>query len=105
MVKITNGVDVIEVSKGAYESIYKSQGFTEVDSKEEKSEELPHTRIETDEEFNKEQRFIKELEEKPLASWSKSEVKEYCALLGLDISKTKNVTEAKEIVKDFISNR
>lgn len=98
MVKITDGVEIIKVSKGAFESYYEPQGFYEIDSEASR-------KIETEEEFNEEQKFIKDLEEKPLASWSKNEVKEYCSLLGLDISKTKNASEAKEIIKNFMSNK
>lgn len=122
MVKITNGVDVIEVTRGAFENIYKSQGFVEADAPKEKRhkvEENPEDKqkhrdeeeeegskepdeLEEEEEFE-EQRFVKELEEKPLTSWNKKEIKKYCSIEGIDISGTKSADEAKEIIKNFLT--
>jgi hypothetical protein len=34
--------------------------------------------------------------------WTKAEVKEFARANGIDISGTKNVNEAKEIIKQFI---
>lgn len=123
MVKITNEVDVIEVTRGAFENIYKSQGFVEADApkdKRHKVEENPEDKqkhrdeeeeegskepdeLEEEEEESEEQRFVKELEEKPLTSWNKKEIKKYCSIVGIDISGTKSADEAKEIIKNFLT--
>lgn len=126
MVKITNGVDVIEVTRGAFENIYKSQGFVEADAPKDKEQKVkvkgnPEDKqkhndeeedeeglkepdeLEEEDEESEEQRFVKELEEKPLTSWNKKEIKRYCSIVGIDISGTKSADEAKEIIKNFLA--
>lgn len=124
MVKITNGVDVIEVTRGAFENIYKSQGFVEADASKEKKQEAKENpednqkprdkeeredvskkadELEEETEESEEQKFVKELEEKPLTSWNKKEIKRYCSIVGIDISGTKSAEEAKEIIKNFLA--
>lgn len=124
MVKITNGVDVIEVTRGAFENIYKSQGFVEADAPKEKKQEVKENpedkqkprdeeeqkegskepdELEEETEESEEQKFVKELEEKPLTSWNKKEIKKYCSIVGIDISGTKSAEEAKEIIKNFLA--
>lgn len=98
MVKITNGIDIFEVTHGAYECIYRHQGYQVVDKKD----------IECDfgdeiaGKVNKksaDEMFVEELQEKPISQWSKDEVKRYAAIKEIDLTGTKNVTEAKEIIK------
>lgn len=123
MVKITNGVDVIEVTRGAFENIYKSQGFVEADAPKDKEQKVKGNpednqkhrdeeeeegskepdELEEEEEESEEQKFVKELEEKPLTSWNKKEIKKYCSIVGIDISGTKSADEAKEIIKNFLT--
>ena len=101
MVKITNGRDVFEVTEGAFEGIFVHQGFKKVDCKKDgpkvipdEVEEIPV--VDAADEFD-------ELEnEKPVSQWTKAEVKEFAKANGIDISGTKNVNEAKEIIKQFI---
>lgn len=103
MVKITNGKDVFEVTEGAFEGIFIHQGFVKVDDKEKKHKdplddvEIPV--VDAADEFDE----IEEVEnEKPVSQWTKAEVKEFAKANGIDISGTKNVNEAKEIIKQFI---
>ena len=106
MVKITNGVDVIKVTRGAFENIYKSQGFVEADAPKEKKQEEGSKEpgeLEEETEEYEEQKFVKELEEKPLTSWNKKEIKRYCSIVGIDISGPKSAEEAKEIIKNFLA--
>lgn len=91
-VRITDGVNEIEVSQGAFESIYSKQGFTEVKREPEKKAEPAEK---TDEEI------IAEIEEKPLSKWNKSDVKKYADVYGIDISGTKNIEEARDIIREF----
>lgn len=100
MVKITNGRDVFEVTEGAFEGIFVHQGFKKVDDKKDKPkiilDEVEIPVVDAADEFD-------ELEnEKPVSQWTKAEVKEFAKANGIDISGTKNVNEAKEIIKQFI---
>ena len=101
MVKITNGRDTIEVTEGAFEGIFIHQGFVkvlgEVENVIDKTE-IPV--VDAEDEFDDE---LEEVEnEKPVSQWTKAEVKEFARENGIDISGTKNVNEAKEIIKQFI---
>lgn len=97
MVDITNKVDTYSVTKGAYEDIFKRQGFKPVkEEKEDKKETVEETK-KTDEEA-----YIEELREKPISQWNKEEVKTYASLKNVDISNTKNIGEARNIIKQSI---
>lgn len=98
MVKITNGINVFEVTRGAFDGIYSRQGFTIMDEKKIASKvedtEIPEK---TDDE-----KFLDEIVEKPISQWNKEEVKRFAALKEIDITGTKNAGEAKVIIKNFI---
>lgn len=97
MVDITNLVNTYSVTKGAYEDIFKRQGFRPVkEEKEDKKETVEETK-KTDEEA-----YIEELMEKPISQWNKEEVKTYASLKNVDISNTKNIGEARNIIKQSI---
>lgn len=98
MVKITNFVNTFEVTQGAYDDIFKKQGFKPV--KEEKAEDKKETVEETKK--TKEEAYIEELMEKPISQWNKEEVKTYASLKNIDISNTKNIGEARNIIKQSI---
>lgn len=95
MIKITNGATIIEVTRGAYDSIYKLQGFRPFKVKEEKVETKPAIEKKHDE--------FEELLEKPIGQWTKKEVKDFATAKGIDLTDTKNVNEAKELIKEFLS--
>lgn len=97
MVDITNKVDTYSVTKGAYEDIFKRQGFKPVkEEKEDKKETVEETKK------TKEEAYIEELMEKPISQWNKEEVKTYASLKNVDISNTKNIGEARNIIKQSI---
>lgn len=96
MVKITNGVNVFEVTRGAFDGIYSRQGYRLVDEKV-KAPETPVAPTKTKDEI-----FVEEILEKPISQWNKEEVKRFAAIKGIDISGTKNANEAKDIIKSFI---
>ena len=103
MKKITNGRAVIEVTEGAFESIFKHQGYVEVDAPvvvEETKDEKPVEELER----NEDDAFVEELLEKPIGSWKGPEVKRFAEIKGIDISGTKNANEAKEIIKGFLAD-
>ena len=96
MVKITNGVNVFEVTRGAFDGIYSRQGYRLVNEKAEvKAPEALAKKSEDD-------IFVEEILEKPISQWNKEEVKRFAAIKEIDISGTKNASEAKEIIKSFI---
>lgn len=101
MVKITNHIDTFEVSKGAYESIFKHQGYTKVhdQSKPESSASVEDESSEVSED----EKFLKDLVEKPVSQWSKAEVKKYVELKGIDTTGASTLAEVKELIKPTIS--
>lgn len=94
MVRITNGIDIFEVTSGAYENNFKKLGFIIMD--EEKVELEKEVIEETIEEKPE------ELIEKPLSEWTKAEVREYAKENDIDLTGTKNVKEAKEVISTFL---
>lgn len=97
MVKITNGVNVFEVTEGAFNCIYSKQGYTLFNDKD-------FTKEEVKEENTEEDAFVYELLEKPISQWNKEEVKRFAAIKGIDIKGTENVRQAKEIIKVFLED-
>lgn len=120
MVKITNFVNTFEVTQGAYDDIFKKQGFELVEETPRKKkkaikkpvkeavEEVEEDEWEEAEEAtgkdykSEEEEYIDELLKKPISQWSKAEVKKYASVEGLDISKTQNIGEARNIIKQSI---
>ena len=98
MVKITNGVNVFEVTRGAFDGIYSRQGYKLIDEKAETKTTETHKAPEKSEDDI----FVEEILEKPISQWNKEEVKRFAAIKEIDISGTKNANEAKEIIKSFI---
>lgn len=97
MVKITNFVNTFEVTQGAYDDIFKKQGFELVEEEKEDKKETVEEIKKT-----KEEAYIEELMEKPISQWNKEEVKTYASLKNIDISNTKNIGEARNIIKQSI---
>lgn len=98
MVKCTNGVNTITVTEGAFETIFKYQGFRRMDNNADA--ETPVENVDDVEGENEE--FPDELIEKPISEWSKQEVKDFAASHNIDISGTRNVSQAKEIIKRYL---
>ena len=108
MVKCTNGLTVIEVTEGAFNSIFKDQGFRPVETKKKKAtvkvevanvgvvddDATIHEAVEDDE--------FASLLEKPISQWSNEEVKTFAEAKGIDISGTKNAKEAKARIRKFL---
>ena len=97
MVKITNGINTFEVTRGAFTGIYSRQGYMIIDEKSVNDVENAKTPEKTEDEL-----FLEGIVEKPISQWNKEEVKRFAALREIDITGTKNVGEAKEIIKSFI---
>ena len=101
MVKITNGVNVFEVTNGAFDEIYSRQGYTVMDE-EVFSNEVSETEVVSVHEKSDDEVFVEEILEKPISQWSKDEVKRFAGIKGIDITDTKSANEAKDIIKSFI---
>lgn len=101
MVTIKNGDNIHVVTEGAYKEIFSRLGYEIISGKEEVSIETP---IDMDDNAMSEEddEFILGVEEKPISQWSKTEVKKYAELKRIDITGTKNVNEAKAIIKEFL---
>lgn len=101
MVTIKNGDNIHVVTEGAYKEIFSKLGYEIISGKEEVSIETP---IDVDDNAMSEEdmEFILGVEEKPISQWSKAEVKKYAELKRIDITGTKNVNEAKAIIKEFL---
>lgn len=96
MIKVTNGIHVFEVTRGAFDGIYSHQGYYIMpDSKNKEVEAEAEEKTEDD-------IFAEELLEKPISQWNKEEVKKFAAIKGINISGTKNPNQAKEIIKSFL---
>ena len=99
MVKITNGKDVFEVTRGAYDGIYSRQGYSIVDENEVANNQAPKVPEKTEDE-----KFLEEIVEKPLSQWNKDEVKRFAALNEIDLAGTRSIDEAKGIIKEFLES-
>lgn len=99
MVKITNGINTVEVTSGAFETIYKAQGYHKVVEQQA----VVSAPVKDEGQDAGEVDHITELEEKPISQWSKAEVREYAKAKGIDLSDTKNVNEAKDRIKAAMS--
>lgn len=134
MVKITNGVDVIEVTAGAFNTIYKRQGYELVDgieddvievteendqkpSEDEYAEDGKDTNDSDDDASEGDQNASEDnaddaekdyefadLITKPVSQWSKEEMQRYVKANDIDTSKAKNVAEAKKIIAEYIDS-
>ena len=96
MVKITNGVNVFEVTRGAFDGIYSRQGYIIL------NEQVPGQQEIQEPEKSSDEKFADEIVQKPISQWSKDEVKKFATLKDIDISGTKNAGEAKELIKRFL---
>lgn len=99
MLKITNGVNVFEVTRGAFDGIYSRQGYRVMKEHAPEVDEQPKAPEKSDDEL-----FIESTIEKPISQWNKDEVKRFAAIKGIDISGTKSAGEAKEIIKTFLES-
>lgn len=98
MVKITNGKNIFEVTRGAFDGIYSRQGYTIL----EENKPAEQTDVVVPEK-TEDEAFLDEIIEKPISQWTKEEVKRFAALKEIDITGTKNVGEAKELIKQFLN--
>lgn len=101
MVKITNGVNVFEVTKGAFDGIYSRQGYSLIEDEKHIIEDVNKEPEKTTED----ELFIEGILEKPISQWNKDEVKKFAELKEIDITGTKNAGEAKDRIKEFLDTQ
>lgn len=100
MIRVTNGIHVFEVTRGAFDGIYSHQGYYIMPDS--KNKEVEAEAEEKTEEKTEDDIFAEELLEKPISQWNKEEVKKFAAIKGINITGTKNPNQAKEIIKSFL---
>lgn len=125
MVDITNGRAFLTVTKGAFEGIYKHQGYTLVHDYAGTSEikanvtdkevaksfvddiasvetQLPES--EEVNEFSEKSFEMAELLETPISQWSKEQLKEFAEANNISVDGASTVREVRNIIKDFIDS-
>lgn len=121
MVKITNGSKIFEVSRGAYDSVYKSLGFHVVGTEpaedkplKEKTQVPPETEGYEEDDAPDETETEGEpgsgldldaLLEKPLSQWEPDELKEFVRAKGIDTAGAKKVSQVRGIVKKYLDDQ
>lgn len=121
MVKITNGSKIFEVSRGAYDSVYKGLGFHVVGTEpaedkppKEKTQVPPETEGDEEDDAHDEPETEGEpgngldldaLLEKPLSQWEPDELKEFVRAKGIDTAGAKKVSQVRGIVKKYLEDQ
>lgn len=122
MVKITNGSKIFEVSRGAYDSVYKGLGFhvvgtepvedkplkekTQVPPEDEDDDEEDDTPGENEGENEPGEGLdLDALLEKPLSQWEPDELKEFVRAKGIDTAGAKKVSQVRGIVKKYLDDQ
>lgn len=116
MIQIKKGNNVFTVSRGAYNEIFKKQGYKEVLGEEVENTKAPTTEPDSgaqggpededgeaqDGDWDDADDPFSELREKPLSSWTKKEIKEYAEYYEIDLAGVKNIEEMKSIIKEHL---
>lgn len=123
MVKITNGSKIFEVSRGAYDSVYKGLGFHVVGTEpaedkppKEKMQMPPENEGDEEDGAPGENEDDGETEpgggldldallEKPLSQWEPDELKEFVRAKGIDTAGAKKVSQVRGIVKKYLDDQ
>lgn len=102
MVKITDGVQVLEVPNGAYKNTFKALGYRIIAELKEAPGDDPRAsegHVDEAPEAKGAPEEASEIEEKPIAQWNKHEVKAFAQAHGIDLTGTKTIDEAKDRIK------
>lgn len=120
-VDITNGNVSCRVSKGAFDSYYKSIGYYIVgedkDSssfdnvvKDAKDDDMDNSIDNNDmdeketNENDEDALFVEEIMEKSITQWTPDEMKRFAMIKGIDTSSAKKTSEARNIIREFLAN-
>ena len=97
MIKITNGINEFLVPEGAYEYMFKQQGYTIVGDEQEVETEAEIEGFQPDEvEVDTDK-----LDEKPVSQWSKQELKLYCDKHEISLEGVARTEDVRERVLKF----
>lgn len=97
MIKITNGINEFLVPEGAYEHMFKQQGYTIVGDEQEVETEAEIEGFQPDEVEVK----TDKLDEKPVSQWSKQELKFYCDKHEISLEGVARTEDVRERVLKF----
>lgn len=100
MVKITNGVDEYEVSKGAFETIFKAQGYRIIDAEDTVSQNASDD-LEDGNNANEDEAFVDEIIKKPVSEWTQEELKRFADVNEISLEGMKPA-QARETIAEFI---
>lgn len=101
MVKITNGIDTFEVTKGAYKTVFKAQGYRVLDQSETPAHIASEPGVQ-DPEKTEDEKFVDEIIEKPIAQWTKEELKRFADINEISLEGVSKVDEVREIIASYI---
>lgn len=104
MVRITNGKEVYEVTKGAYENSFRKLGYELVEEKVDEGTTKPSSGEEIGNEKSDDEKFVDEMLTTPLSNWRKDNVKRFANIKGIDISGTKNIDEARKVISEALNS-
>ena len=105
MVTITNGINTIAVTNGAFKQRYKSMGYKLVNNADDKPNKpvaakgKPVVEPSSEPAVNEADEFVANFIATPKGSWTKGEMIRICELFDIDTSKARNVGEAKNILE------
>ena len=136
MVRITNGINTFEVTKGAFDGIFSHQGYHIVgcndnynvgckstsdvitdDGNKNVNEDVDGNNVSNtvgnsdnndnvnDDEKLEDDKYCEEILEKPIAQWSKEEIKKFAEIKEIDITGTKNAGEARDRIKAYLEDQ
>ena len=136
MVRITNGINTFEVTKGAFDGIFSHQGYHIVgcndnynvgckstsdvitdDGNKNVNEDVDGNNVSNtagnsdnngnvnDDEKSEDDKYCEEILEKPIAQWSKEEIKKFAEIKEIDITGTKNAGEARDRIKAYLEDQ
>lgn len=95
-IKSQDDKNVFQVTQGAYNTVFKGQGYQVVPKAKKANQHKGNGKAPTEDE-----RFAAELMEKPISQWSKDEVKRFVDIKGIDTSGAKSVNEVKDLIKSM----
>lgn len=127
MVEATNGVSTVTITKGAFEGIYKHQGYTLVkdyssliqDKAGEKERvndnnytidpQIPYNdnqELTDGSDESSEKSFeMNELLEVPIGQWSREQLKEFATANNISLEGVTTTKEVRNIIKDYINSQ
>lgn len=101
MVKITNGIDTFEVTRGAFKTVFQAQGYQVLDDSKTPAHIASESGIQ-DPEKTDDEKFLDEIVEKPVSEWTKDELKKFADLNEISLDGIHSVNDAREVIKNYI---